>query len=1311
MQDPSEEIFALLRGPASRLLRQHSIGASNAHEVAQDLEAVHGVIKDITEPELHLDENLIKYIQFTLDHVMLRCGLFKIPEKRFDFLVDAWCKCVEFILLLPIGYASMMGTDWRYSLMLLDVLLRAVGGLFPQERHKGTLSLPTDKMQDEVRLSALRCLIIAIPLDRLAHLKPMDHFDASDTLSDKEEMADNIGMHVGDNKDEDSKEQHTDGSKERETWKHLMDPSNDTIIAQLIVILLEVAKDANLVVLRGTALDGVMKVLKCLKTPQRVAKWLPGIAVGLAEAMMERGLKEHHNVLVKALKIWTLMIVLGLKDPVHAEQPIEEAMSRGASFSDALMGMYKAKLPSTSEPQTVAGTTQQRSSDGCGTEARVKEAESKLQKLFRELSALHAHSHWMVRFEFGRMAFNILKDCQSSITHRISGSYSSGFASILLEILVGCTQDEYKEVCKPARMFLEQLTTEFRSMDLTAVGKEIMREKLMTLPRILYGVDETAKQNSIRTAQGMALFLGTQMGSIINHHSIINYARQWINVLSIEQLDQHSMDERGGILDVESDLADSESISEKEHWRAWVQSRKGLDRKFGFPRRIHQHLREHSTSCLFTTFLRQVGSVTEISVWGDELISRLQQDSRSVREGQGWYDGGSVSCVLMMNQLLLGASRTGVATYGDSSSATAGTKSHKRRHQRHVRRVTKGILEEYLAVMAECSQMVLDARSRQEGYQQSAHSADVGVEARKVALARFFDTDDDGLSRGQPEASVYDYKTDVLLQCLLLEGIACIAVILGASEFELELVRVLYILLERLGDPDSALVRDTAEATLEHVAFVCGYDSVGVLVQANYDYVIQQVSQRIAFLSSNPKTPQVLSSLIRVVGPPAITMLEDSVTEIFDALDHWKSQEDQVGEGLLKSLSEIVKVMAQASSTLASNQDEPAIESKHDSGVIVDMDFRPSYPDKRSVEVTQFAEAYRILIQGADTADEETEKLKKEIKNMTREQIQVYFMSLAKDTKGREESFFGEREEGHVDDLSGSTLGQEDDDESFFGDMRASMPQPPKEAPVPPTKHQALCLRILDKAGYFLTASSPRLRILALEIIQSSVLVLKDRPQELHPAIHAFWPSLVERVLKRSDMEVFYVSQRAIEIVTLLAENCSDFLRRHFLDDIWPYILKVLQMWTRKPTRNVTRNLLKGGYSEAIPSVSKQRSQGRQGSPAKVFTMEHRLQMTTLESVAKIVRKMWIPVQQIWEMLLLARDIMLNWSQVLHWEVRMAAVEVIRSMAIAGHGDCVFVALDEVVHDSKKGNENDSEEDVGKQLCLDILAFMDLEVL
>ncbi|KAF9565487.1 TEL2-interacting protein 1 [Mortierella alpina] len=1339
-ESPSKETLVVFRQvwqPASTISELPSINPASAREAAKALESIHAALVATPHPELHLTQPIIAHLHKALFRVLSLCTGFFVPEKRFDFLMDPWCKCLGFLLQLEDGYDLIFASDWRADLTLLNVLLRIVLGYeLPNKPVSQTTAqqsvdpttTPKDRMADETRLLAVHCLIHAIPLDESTPgIHDLAQQDGKVANTSRASSSDLVRWRT-----------------KSDQWvrDHLLglDRQSRETFASLLCILPDTVKNAQLVALRVAALDGLMKLLRCLETPERMGNNFPGLIFRLDAAAKERGLKENHTVLTKMLDIWTFMVVQSLKGLAPTATDLKPD---GEGLAEDLMNMYNTSKRAS---HTSSSQTPERISLDYGTDAWLAAMAKGLRLHFKDISSLRTHGHWMVRLKFGEMAFSILKECRTTIK-RLGGGRSTiiGVAGFLLETLIGCTLDDYRDVCQPAREYLRQLTEEYESSDLTNISKEILRERLMALPRVLHGVDEAIKQSSVRLIRGIVLFLGRHMENMINHQTLVGYIQPWINLLTIEQLDQHNMDERGGVLgDKTWGAQDSDTDSEVERWNSWVQSRKGSGRKFGFPRRIHLYLREQATSSAFMGLLRQLGSTTEINVWTEELTTRLRQDSQSVRESQGWFDARTVSSVLLLNQVLLGAYGVGLASFGTVSTKEQSTKrkaSSAKKQLRHARRAAKGVLEEYLEILVTCSQMSMEARSRQAAEQRSDPSLDAqrDTRAKKALLAKMFGADDDemlDMDIGQ-DAILYDRNMDVMLQCLLLEGIASIAVILGSEGFEMELYRTLYILLEHLGDQESALVRDTAEACLEHVAFVCHYESIGDLIQANYDYVIQQVSQRIVFLGTNPKTPQVLCALIRVVGPPAIAMLEDSVTEIFEALDQWKSQEDQVGEGLLKSLCEIVHVMALAveasDSSLKADQKTSSAASKRDSGILMMLPGMEefSHSDKASVEVAEFARKYRILVQEmSGSSQAEADAMEEEMKDMTPEQIRDYFLRLTKDAEKEQSTLSGETPAGTPDDLMEKMMKEAAGEESLsLDELRDAIPKPlPKESePEPPTKHEQLCLRILDKAGYFLTSDSPRMRILALEAIERAIVVLRNRPVELNPAIHAFWPAMVSRVLMRrsNSMEVFYVSLRAIEVVTVLAENCSEFLSRHLMNDVWPFILKALQSWTQKPAtadrlhRRTPIQTITASPGSGGRTAQPLRSQGWRAASSKVFTREHRLQMTTLASLSKVVRRVRVPVREVWPMLLLARDMMLDPHWTLHWDVRAEAAEVLKSMASAGHGDSVYLALEGVLLQSagagkrstaaQDADEITDEEDGGVQLCSDVLSFMEAE--
>ncbi|KAF9584103.1 hypothetical protein BGW38_007581 [Lunasporangiospora selenospora] len=82
--------FGLLREPVAHVLSVHSIDATNAQGIAQDLRSVCAILKNMPDPELHLTQQLIAYIQHALHHVLKLCQKFMVPNKRFDYLVEAF---------------------------------------------------------------------------------------------------------------------------------------------------------------------------------------------------------------------------------------------------------------------------------------------------------------------------------------------------------------------------------------------------------------------------------------------------------------------------------------------------------------------------------------------------------------------------------------------------------------------------------------------------------------------------------------------------------------------------------------------------------------------------------------------------------------------------------------------------------------------------------------------------------------------------------------------------------------------------------------------------------------------------------------------------------------------------------------------------------------------------------------------------------------------------------------------------------------------------------------------------------------------
>ncbi|KAG0238092.1 hypothetical protein BGW41_008238 [Actinomortierella wolfii] len=1302
-----------LKGPCAAILGVPSIGASNARLIADQLNQIHQVLQAIPTPaEQYFPEPLVKYVVFTLFHIFRLLNRFTRRETRFDFLVEPWLACLQDLLILPHAYTIVVGRSIDDARAILEALLIMVDGL-PIASDPSTPASNTsakgdprkakkDRMADDVRLQAVRCLISFIPIHHPAQPMPDTKSEiVGENMEDEED-----GALAFITRPVPSPADHLI----RQQLLNPEDPRNDAVVGQMIVILLDTGSGAASLQLRVAGMEAIDRLLHCFNTPTALARWMPGVLAGLTGTMLEKGLMDHHSVPVKALQVMSYLITTVLRDKDESgEEPSRNLNGRTKEINaDNIRKMMESQGASTSkhgESTPTSDAAGNVSPPRYGTTAWLQKTRSALKVLFKRITNIRAHTHWRVRREFGEFAFSLLRSCHGAVGDN---------AQFLLETLIACSQDEFQAASQPAKKRLLELTTLSSNRELENVGVQVLRGKLLALPRVLHGPEEeTVRLFAIKTLCGLVLYLGERI-QILVQQQLWETIQPWLTLLTIDRLDgQHIAMDRQGVLaiiqqaSVASDVRNvlvSKALKEHQRWNAWIQhlpKSPGYGGSgVGFPRKIFRFLYDQAVADTFQSFLRQVGFSTDVAMWYGELLAGIQSNV----DGEV-LDESTISSIVLLNQLLLGAAGVGVLQLDEGAITISGEEEEKdkarkqqKRQRRHVQRIARDILGDYLEILSKLDFSV-------ETIPHSAPSTTTNPDVRE----------------GHNNSNLaVDSKAHIQLACVLLEGIASIAIIVGEN-FEDELIRVLYPLLELLSDPDSSLVRESAEATLNHIAFVTGYDSIGDLLNENYDYVVQQVSQRIAFISRNPNTPQVLISLIRVVGPRAVAMLEDSVTEIMIALDMQTERQgpvsserrgreytDQASEGLLKALCEITRAMAlertsklSAADKLKEEEEATKQRNKYEAGMYV----MPSRLDEASIDVLRFAKQYRILVNPTDRAKEEEELSKQ--KKMSPTEIRQYFMDRAAKAKKEKEELLGESDDEDDDD-------SKDDEESFGKQKRAAPAAESKE--LPPTKHEALCLRIFNKAGYFLSSSSPRMRVLSLEIILASIQVLRYRPNEFYPAIHDLWGSIMARL--RQDPE-FFVSLRAIEVVTALADHCSDFLKKKLLDDVWPFVLQALRVWTRKvdkvlPSSSTQKTQGTSATSTAhsvfsTPSSNNIGSNKKATSTSKLFTREHRLQMTTLQSVSKIVRVIQAPVKDIWEMILLTCEFLDEFR--FHVDIQEAAVQLIKDLA-QRHGDPVWLALTETIERDERRVKRFGEAEGDKiGHCTKLLHYLEMEQL
>lgn len=126
----------------------------------------------------------------------------------------------------------------------------------------------------------------------------------------------------------------------------------------------------------------------------------------------------------------------------------------------------------------------------------------------------------------------------------------------------------------------------------------------------------------------------------------------------------------------------------------------------------------------------------------------------------------------------------------------------------------------------------------------------------------------------------FDY---VITSYLLLKNLS------NTTKNDIILSKVFYFILERLGD-EYSLINQSAFATLNEIARKLKYDNLNHMIVKNYDYVIDELCNRMKYLDQYPNTPLVLKSLFRYFENVDIQyslscLIEDILESIFLSMD------------------------------------------------------------------------------------------------------------------------------------------------------------------------------------------------------------------------------------------------------------------------------------------------------------------------------------------------------------------------------------------------------------------------------------------
>ncbi|KAJ0099748.1 hypothetical protein Patl1_20854 [Pistacia atlantica] len=154
---------------------------------------------------------------------------------------------------------------------------------------------------------------------------------------------------------------------------------------------------------------------------------------------------------------------------------------------------------------------------------------------------------------------------------------------------------------------------------------------------------------------------------------------------------------------------------------------------------------------------------------------------------------------------------------------------------------------------------------------------------------------------------------------VIIDGIGIFALCLGkdfaSSGF---LHSSLYLLMENL-ICSNFQVRSASDAVLHVLASVSGYTTVGNLVLANADYVIDSICRQLRHLDLNPHVPNVLAVMLSYIGiaNKILPLLEEPMRSVSQELEILgRYQHPDLTVSFLKAVAEIIKASKLEASSL-----------------------------------------------------------------------------------------------------------------------------------------------------------------------------------------------------------------------------------------------------------------------------------------------------------------------------------------------------------------------------------------------------------
>eukprot|EP00794_Sanderia_malayensis_P005518 gene5518-6203_t len=350
----------------------------------------------------------------------------------------------------------------------------------------------------------------------------------------------------------------------------------------------------------------------------------------------------------------------------------------------------------------------------------------------------------------------------------------------------------------------------------------------------------------------------------------------------------------------------------------------------------------------------------------------------------------------------------------------------------------------------------------------------------------------DGSEYWEKGLSFEQLNSNIQLVCLLIEGLAACSFVLKV-DYNVFLIKVLYPLLEKHASENAQIAR-TAHHSLVLISKHCGEASVTDLITHNADYVINAISMSFRHLTLFSSAPCVLSVVLTYCDAGKLTLVNDVVEDVFYCLDVYQ-------DDIVYSLMRVLRSLAKAVKEWFADEE------------VQDTAMKKPRANKR----------FELPVSPTDLRDALSEycKLKSEA--------------------------LGEVDEDEDESLPNNEELLEERQDECNEDVKRD------EKKQIPTQFQVI-ITTLEKCQHFLPTKDLNLKLLILDVIEFGVKALRHRKDDLLPAIHKLWPSIVIRLKEQQPV----VITRALEVICVMIDSSEDFMRQRIRKDFLPVAAEYL---------------------------------------------------------------------------------------------------------------------------------------------------------